>query len=477
MITDDVQIDRRILQEGETLSSEGHEIILLAASKDGSTSFETIGNIKVERINPFAVVSSVPVRSQIKRWLITDWRAWPLLPLLAVALVLRIVGKALASLLRALYRMIVAIAREVTAVISQLAAQTRAAYQKGIAWAMNRGERAVTWYWAKCTAQTGDLAGHELAILERLRFYRPDLIHAHDLPQLRVAVAGKRILNVPLIYDSHELYPEICTLTPDEKRYLFDREAQLVHHCDHIIIINHLTAAEMAHRYKISPPSVIMNAVNCPENFDPATKPDRYRKILPIPEDHWILLYQGWFSPFRGLQTLVSSFSGIREDIHLILMGYGDFCHDLEAIARERGLLDRVHIIDAVPQSELLYWTASADAGIICYPAVDLGHYFCSPNKLFEFIQAELPIVANDLPFLQHVVGREGFGVIRKLDTEDDLAQAIEEMFDPALGGPDRFRPRLRERKKEYSWEAEAPKLLEIYRQVMERNSSGQSKQ
>jgi len=102
MITDDVQIDRRILQEGETLSSEGHEIILLAASKDGSTSFETIGNIKVERINPFAVVSSVPVRSQIKRWLITDWRAWPLLPLLAVALVLRIVGKALASLLRAL---------------------------------------------------------------------------------------------------------------------------------------------------------------------------------------------------------------------------------------------------------------------------------------------------------------------------------------------------------------------------------------
>jgi glycosyltransferase involved in cell wall biosynthesis len=127
------------------------------------------------------------------------------------------------------------------------------------------------------------------------------------------------------------------------------------------------------------------------------------------------------------------------------------------------GLGAKVHFKDAVPQEEVLFWTASADAGIIPYQPVDLNNYYCSPNKLFEFIQAAVPIIANDLPFLRKVVAAEGFGVVSKLDSVEDYAAAIEAMFDPAQGGPARFRPRLLDRATAYDWKNEEEKLLAIY--------------
>ena len=44
----------------------------------------------------------------------------------------------------------------------------------------------------------------------------PDALHAHDLNTLPVAAALARRLGLPLVYDAHELYPEISTLSPRE---------------------------------------------------------------------------------------------------------------------------------------------------------------------------------------------------------------------------------------------------------------------
>ena len=64
----------------------------------------------------------------------------------------------------------------------------------------------------------------------------------------------------------------------------------------------------------------------------------------------------------------------------------------------------RIHFLDPVSQDELLSWTAGADIGIVPYPPIDLNSRLCTPNKLFEFIVAEVPILANDLPELRRFV-------------------------------------------------------------------------
>ncbi|MCK4624294.1 MAG: hypothetical protein KAV00_03215, partial [Phycisphaerae bacterium] len=104
--------------------------------------------------------------------------------------------------------------------------------------------------------------------------------------------------------------------------------------------------------------------------------------------------------------------------------------------------------------------------GIIPYQPVDLNNYYCSPNKLFEFIQAGLPLIVNDLPFLKKVVGGENFGVVAKLETPEQYARAIREMFDASLGGPGRFRQRILKQAGEYNWTKEEKKITAIYNQL-----------
>ena len=45
-----------------------------------------------------------------------------------------------------------------------------------------------------------ELNGYEHLFFTKGLFYRPDIIHVHDLPMLKAGVKLKRELNVPLIY-------------------------------------------------------------------------------------------------------------------------------------------------------------------------------------------------------------------------------------------------------------------------------------
>jgi glycosyltransferase involved in cell wall biosynthesis len=313
------------------------------------------------------------------------------------------------------------------------------------------------------------LDDRERHLVERIRFYRPDVIHAHDLPQLRPAAVAKRELGVPLVYDAHELYPEIHTLTPPQKRLLAKREARYIRSCDLVITVNGYLAGIMAERYGIAAPAVILNATVAPAGFDERERYDRFRAVLPIPRDAVVLLYQGWMPPDRpGLDPLVRSMALVTNPrVHLVMMGYGEERDVLPSLTRELGLSNRIHFKDAVPQSELLFWTASADAGIIPYLPVDLNTHFCSPNKLFEFITARLPIIANDLPFLRDVVANNGFGVIRKLETPADYAAAIDTMFDDFPTRTEHFRNSLLASGSRFAWCVEQEKLLSLYRQFL----------
>ena len=304
-----------------------------------------------------------------------------------------------------------------------------------------------------------------MRLLERIQFYRPDCIHVHDLPQLRLGALAKRELKVPLIYDAHELYPEIHTLTPAQQQELTEREKRYAPEADAVITVNPFIAEEMSKRYQIPIPHVLLNALNPPPNFDPSARHDRFRGVLPIPPDEKILLYQGWIAKFRGLVPLVEAMPKVDRHVHLVFMGYGVDKEELRRRTEELNVTDRVHFLDAVPQSELLYWSASADAGIIPYLPVDLNNYYSSPNKLFEYVQAGLPVIANDLPFLRKVVHENGFGHVHSFDSPESFAEAINQFFSDGIF-PETCRQNILSLQRDFSWTAESRKLIELYSQI-----------
>ena len=426
MLTDDVQIDRRILLEAESLQGRGHEVILLAEAGAGLEGYEWLDRVKVERVQHPNLSESEKLIFHIS------------------SLVSGIFSRLSAGVLKVIGLISIGVSKgfSLAIVLNQHAAN--------FILRLFRGVRRIPLY--------------ESSLVDRVFFYDADVVHAHDLPRLRVGAMAKKKLRVPLVYDAHELYSEIATLTPRQKKLLSRREKRYINAADAVITVNGYIADEFMKRYKIKRPKVILNATKWPSGIDLPRRFDKFRERFAIPKDARIVLFQGWMSATRGLQPLVRAMKFVPDFVHLVFMGYGEGVDALKKITRlELNLEKRIHFMEAVPQKDLLEWTASADVGIIPYQPVDLNNYFSSPNKLFEYIQAELPVIANDLPFLRAVVGGEGFGIVCKLETVDDFASAINKVF---CDGEDRLRcykENLRKKKKKYSWENEEKKLFEIY--------------
>ena len=285
---------------------------------------------------------------------------------------------------------------------------------------------------------------------------------AHDLPVLAAAAAAAKQVGAALVYDAHELYPEIGYFSEKQRTLYARAEAALIKDADLVTTINELIATEMAARYDITLPQVILNAPAGPGKLPIGDH--LLRRDLNIPIGKRILLYQGSLSLHRNLENLVAAMARVEDDdIVLVMMGPGvDRRHELEAIAVKGGTLGRrVLFHDAVPQAALLSYTTSADVGIVPYPAVDLNSSYCTPNKLFEFIVAGLPILANDLPELRKFVLDNGFGQVHSLDGPAQIARAIDGMFRSDL---EVYRQRLAARQHEFIWDVQGEKLVSLYR-------------
>lgn len=294
------------------------------------------------------------------------------------------------------------------------------------------------------------------------RRHPAQVVVAHDLPMLAVGRTLAAEFGAKLVYDSHELFSEQEFSRGQQKSWA-RIEQKHIHACDRVITVNPSIARELERRYDLAQVSVIHNA----ERVSSLAPRSKYlHECFDIPHPHRVLLFQGGFSAGRNLENLVKGIASLTSaDIHLVLLGDGTLSDRLQRLALRLGMEKRVHFHAAVPQQRLLEITASADAGIIPYQAICLNNYYCTPNKLFEFIAAGLPILASDLPELRRLVVGNAIGTVASLSRPAQLGAAIEHFF----GDPDRlqaWREKLASVRDELSWQREGERLQQIYEEL-----------
>jgi glycosyltransferase involved in cell wall biosynthesis len=111
---------------------------------------------------------------------------------------------------------------------------------------------------------------------------------------------------------------------------------------------------------------------------------------------------------------------------------------------------------------ELLAVTAGADLGVIAYRNVGLNNYYTSPNKLFEYAAAGVPVAASHFPELIKVV--EGLQLGRTFDPDDprSIAAAVNGILeDPSELA--RLRDNAARAAGRFTWEEEVHTLLDAY--------------
>lgn len=289
--------------------------------------------------------------------------------------------------------------------------------------------------------------------------YSPRVFVANDLPMLPVAKQLAAACGARLVYDSHELYSE-QEFSDREKRRWAEIEAKYIGTCDVVITVNQSIATELEHRYGVSDVRVIYNAERT-RNTPAVSR--RFHEAFGLSAEKKILLLQGGLSAGRNLDVLVDAMRYVKDPyVVLVVLGDGLLLRSLQKMVQQEGLAGRVYFHAAVPQNELLALTAAADAGVIPYQATCLNNHYCTPNKLFEFIAAGLPILATDLPEIRRLVEGQQIGQVGDTGSPQKLAALIDDFF----SNEQRFatwKARVSVVRQLICWEQEEKKLVEIY--------------
>ncbi|HEX6331688.1 MAG TPA: glycosyltransferase family 4 protein [Actinomycetota bacterium] len=175
-----------------------------------------------------------------------------------------------------------------------------------------------------------------------------------------------------------------------------------------------------------------------------------------------VVLWVNRLDPQKGFGVAVRAFAhlaGELDDVSLVVAGQGRE-RDAVGLLSERDRR-RVVLLGSVPNEDLPAYHAGAD--VFVSPALDQESFGI---VLVEAMAAGVPVVATDIPGYREVVRNEVDGILVRRNDPDALAAALRRVLeDPDLaaglarGG--------RERAREFSWAAVAPRIEAVYRRVV----------
>lgn len=285
------------------------------------------------------------------------------------------------------------------------------------------------------------------------------IVPAHSQYSLPIAVAVSWTSGIPVIYDARELETERNGTRGLRQRVDRILEHLLIRHCSAVLRVSDSIADWYAHAYGIPRPAVVRNIPDI--RVQPREPGSRVlRERFGVGEDAVLFLYQGALAPGPRIEQLLRVFATARPDRHLVLMGYGVLEPAIRAAA---ATYPNIHFQPAVPSSEVLRYTASADVGICGGENVCLSYYYSLPNKLFEYLLSGLPFLVPDWPEMRRIVDADGCGwVVGESDAEwqvrvDGLTR---DEIATASSAAEAAAPH-------YSWAREEQVRLDVYRRVL----------
>ncbi len=202
---------------------------------------------------------------------------------------------------------------------------------------------------------------------------------------------------------------------------------------------------------------------NIPE-FQPVPHSDFLRQTYGIPLQNKIGIYQGMIFEGRGLKEILTAAKDIT-NLSLVFVGDGPLLPELKQMARNFAMAHRVVFTGLVPFQQLKQYTASADFGFTVISGKGLSYYHALPNKLFEYIQAEIPVIGSNYPEIAAIIDQEQIGLTVDPTNSAEISQAILQMLDTTVY--EQFKFRLKKIAQKYTWREEAKRYLRIVESAM----------
>ena len=293
-----------------------------------------------------------------------------------------------------------------------------------------------------------------------LLFYKVNLLVSNDLDTLIANFLVSKVKRVKLVYDTHEYFTEVPELVenPTKQKIWESVERWIFPKLKNVYTVNESIAQIYRDKYNV--------AVHVVRNVAPTFSPAeiKNRAQLDLPMDKFIIILQGsGINKKRGAEEAVESMKWIEGSL-LVIIGGGDVLESLKQQVELNSIGHKVRFLPKMPYAEMMQYTCNADLGLAIDHTDVLNHKLALPNKFFDYIQAQIPILATDLTEVRALIDHYDIGfILENTLTPARLSEKIREIMELDDVRMSRIKKNLLQAKGRETWENELIRVQKIY--------------
>ncbi|MEP7170988.1 MAG: glycosyltransferase, partial [Bacteroidota bacterium] len=207
--------------------------------------------------------------------------------------------------------------------------------------------------------------------------------------------------------------------------------------------------------------SVVRNIPDVPQQNDEPDK-EKIKKDLGVDPDKKIIILQGaGINIELGAEEAVEAMNYIDEAV-LLIIGGGDVMPFLKEIVQQNRLEKKVLFINKMPYQQLINFTKIATVGLTLDKDTNLNYRNSLPNKLFDYIHANVPVLGSPVTEVKKIIEQYKIGTVIENHDPEHIAEKIKYM----LADENRimmWKKNLLLAAEELSWSNEENKLLKVF--------------
>jgi glycosyltransferase involved in cell wall biosynthesis len=301
--------------------------------------------------------------------------------------------------------------------------------------------------------------------------FQPFAIHSHDLSTAYAGIVAAKVTGAHFIADFHEWFSENVhwdvasskwvPYPQDWKRPLQRLEARCLAEASATVTVCDSIADAMVDELGGRRPNVVRNIPDL--SAVPTRDYPPLKQQLGLPESSFVVLWQGGTGPTRMIEPIIEALAHAPKCTFVIRGPSLDvFGEGYMELARRCGVADRLILLPPVPSRDVVAAARGADAGIWTLPPLCRNFTFALPNKIFEYLAADLPVLAAHYPEPTRLLDKYDVGLTFDPHQPQSIADAINRLIDePELAS--RFRASTRTALKDLDARREWHKLVDIY--------------
>jgi len=283
-----------------------------------------------------------------------------------------------------------------------------------------------------------------------LFFRKYQYILSNDLDTLPACFFASKLKNTNLVYDSHELFSEGPEL---QGRKFVQRFWQKLEDFFLPKVKNSYTVSQSIVEFY---DKKYHNKMGLIRNI-PLKKDVLNVEEVSFPTTKKTILYQGVLNPGRGIKPMIKALQLI-DDLDLVIIGYGKVEDELKAFVVQENMVERVHFLGRISRDKLFNYTKKATLGMVLEEPLGLSFQYSLPNKLFDYIHAEIPIIAGNLPEITRIVKKYKVGVLVDNYQPQTIAEAVNNLLNNQILLSE-IKENQQKAKEVLCWEIECKKL------------------